>query len=172
MKTIVDEKNVRVQEIEEDDFLAWLKDNTKETHPIIIAKTLFNKKVMDAITSDHHKSKDGVLTICYDYFAGKWYITHPGYIRDIEVEAGTYLSAAENFMSKVHISNAMILNSEVIDEVNKLLPKDYYVECSDHSISLYHCEKGEERVRQISLADIAGMSAQQVYSRFKNAFEE
>jgi len=67
MKKIVDKKNILIQEVEEDDIDKWIKQEYKTTHPLDLIKETFRKEVMDQIGSDHHKSRDGLFSISYDF---------------------------------------------------------------------------------------------------------
>jgi len=134
-------------EATEEDIKKWIREDKLNTYPEEIAKQTFSKKVMDAICSDHHKSKDGILTICYDYFENRWYISHPGYCREAEAEGDTYLDAAEKFLYRIWRENDKILFRNVEDWINDRIPENYFVEVRRDGFSLFEVKKGEENLR-------------------------
>lgn len=69
-----------------------------------LIEDFFAIKNMEAISSDHHKQCDGILTfeenIDYDYWDDRWceyyMVEHNGYIRDEIIGVGTTLEEAIN----------------------------------------------------------------------------
>ncbi|MHA1329800.1 MAG: hypothetical protein ACTSR2_01865 [Candidatus Hodarchaeales archaeon] len=165
MKKILNSEKFKITEVEESDFEKWLKEEFKESHPETLIKKTFPKKVMDIISSDHHKSRDGGFVISYDFWENKWYISHPGYVREVEAEGDSYLEAALEYLRKIRRENEKVLFREIEDEANKHLPKDISLEISEGSISIYRYSKGDNLLDCIASYDIEGKSIKEVIEK-------
>jgi hypothetical protein len=154
--------DIEFKELGREDFESFLKDELRYCHPTHLVEVAFPEDVMKAICSDHHKSSDGAFVISYDYFSKKWYISQPGYVREVEVEGDTYLDAASKFLSAIRKENAQRLLYEVRDRVNQKLPDDISVDISPDAITIYKCVKGENRMRQMAFRDCKGKSNEEI----------
>ena len=162
MKKIIDDKNILVGEIEESDIDKWIRDEFKESHPETLAKITFPKRVMDIISSDHHKSKDGSFQMSYDFWSDRWYFSHNGYIREVETEGKTFLEAAEKYIAAIRRENDKVLYRKIEEEANKHLPDNYSVEIGDDNITLYDYAKGYDNLKTIAFRDCKGKSVKEI----------
>lgn len=162
MKEHIVAENFAILEAEDSDFDRFIAEEFRDTHPERLVLATFPEKVMGVICADHHKSKDGILTISYDHFEKKWYISHPGYIREVEVEGESFLGAANEFLRKIRRENEVVMFRDIEDRVNELIPKDKSIEIGENSITLYDCSHGWDRMRQIRGADITGKTLEEV----------
>lgn len=162
MKEIIKTENIIVNEVEECDFDKWVKEEFKEVFPTTMIKKVFPKKVMDIISADHHKSKDGGFGISYDFYSGEWYITHSGYIREAEARGKNFNKVAHEFLQKIRRENDKVLYREIEAEANKVLPENYSVEISDNHITLYDYSDGWDNLRTISSTDCKNMNIKEI----------
>jgi len=172
MKEIFSSENFSITEVEESDFEEWIKEKFEETHPETIVQEVFRKDVMDILTSDRHKTRDGILTISYDYWDKKWYIEHPGYVREAEAEGDSYLEAVRKFMSKMRRENNYVLYQEIEDRANSKLPPEISIEIEKDWISIYRTVKGQNRLEVVARYHIEGSDLKDILQRVKNIIEE
>lgn len=161
----LDAANFEIHEVTESEIENWLHSEFHGTHPDELVRATFPERIMAAISNDHHKSRDGVLTISYDYYAKEWFITHPGYVRDAEARAGSYLEAASSFLEKIRTENGHVLYGAIAAEANKRLAPEYSVEIEENSMTLYECRKGENRPKTLGSYDVEGKSVDDVVAQ-------
>jgi len=172
MKEVFNGENFSIKEVEESDFEQWIKEEFKETHPETIVQEVFRKDVMDILTSDHHKTRDGILTISYDYWDKKWYIEHPGYVREAEAEGDSYLEAVRKFMRKIRRENNYVVYQEIENKVNAKLPPDISIEIEEGWINIYRTVKGQDRLQIAARYNIEDSDLKDVLQRVKDIIEE
>jgi len=145
-----------------------MKEESKNTHPTELVKKTFQKRVMDIITSDHHKTKDGGFVISYDLWEDKWHISHYGYIREVEVEGETFLEAAGKYLLKIERENDKVLWRETEEYINQKLPDDYSAEISDDSVVLSKYEKGEDNWITLASMNCKNMNKDKIAKKVKD----
>ena len=145
-----------------------MREEDKNTHPTELVKKTFPKNVMDAITSDHHKTKDGGFVISYDHWEDKWFISHYGYIREVKVEGDTFLETARKYLLKIERENDKVLWGEIEEYVNEKLPDDYSVEINDDSVILSQCKKGEDKCTTLASMDCKNMNKDKIVEKVKD----
>lgn len=153
-------------------FDEWLKEEYQGTHPVHLAETTFPDNVMEIIGADHHKQNDGSFTIAYNHYEKKWYISHNGYIREVEVEGDSYIDAAQKYIMAISRENGKVLYQQVIDEVNSQLPEDISVKIEDNAITIFKCEKGKDRINVIACRDCKSMTAAEILAEVKELIKE
>jgi len=159
---LLDASNFHIHEITEGEIANWLHQEFHSTHPEELVKRTFPENVMKVLANGHHKSRDGVLTIAYDFYAQKWWITHPGYVREVEVQGDSYLSVASDYLSKIDRENGSVMYRGLQDEANKRLAPEYSVEIEDGSMTLFKCERGENRTNTCGTFDTADATVEQI----------
>lgn len=151
-----------------DEIMQMIRQDFQDTHPASLASILFRADVMERINGDHHKHRNGCLTITYDHYESEWRVEHPGYIRDEVVGRGSsYLEAALEFRAAARRANARLLNRQIEDEVNGLLDNHESVEIGDGYVTLYRCEEGQNRWAAMFSLNVAGMTAEEVVSAIR-----
>lgn len=100
-----------------------------------IVKQAFPEKVMKEISSDHHKTRDGVMMLTYNHFSGEWTFEHPGYIREVEPTTDTDIFfAARKFLERMQGENRKVLYGRYERLINEKLPDFLSVELFEDSI--------------------------------------
>ena len=162
MKQIIDSKQFSVQEIEKSDFDIFLESEYKNTHPETLIKQTFPSNVMDIISNDHHKLKDGGFIISYDFYEHKWYVAHEGYIREAEGEGKSFLEAAQNYLTKIKKENAKVIYESISEEVNKHLSDNISCELEDDALTIKDYSKGIDHISTIAFRKIKGKSIEEI----------
>lgn len=156
-------ENFMIHEVTSDEISEWIKSEFQGCHPDTLVERTFPKPVMDAITCDHHKSRDGLFAIHYDHFEKKWFIEHPGYVRhECEGCGATFLEAARDYLHKIDRANAAILYRSIEDAANRQLSPHLSIELTADSITLRQVTESGDHVRQISFCEIKGKSVKEV----------
>lgn len=172
MKKIIDIEGFSVEQVEESDINQWIKEEFKQTHPETLIKKTFPEHIMKIIRLDHHKSKDGSFSISYDYWNKKWFFAHEGYIRDVFVEGESYLDCANKYLMKIKRENDKQLYKKIEDQANNFLPKNYYVEIADDSITLKKYENGFDHVKTIVFKDCKDKSLKEIIDMVEELLKE
>lgn len=154
------------------DFNKWLKTEYQETYPIHLIKATFPDDVMEIISSDHHKQKDFGFEINYDHIDKKWYISHRGYIREVEVEGDSFFDTAQKYLTAIRKENGKVLYQQIVDEVNSQLPEDISVEMEDGVITVFQYEKGQDNLKVIANRDCKKMTAAEILAEVKELIKE
>jgi hypothetical protein len=144
---LLDASNFQIHEVTENEMVNWLHEEFHGTHPDELVRRTFPVLVMKAITSGHHKGRDGVFSISYDFFAKRWFVEHPGYVREVEIEGDSYLDAASKYISAIDRENGSVLYRDLEDAANRRLAPEYSVEIGEDSMTLYRSEKGRNRMK-------------------------
>lgn len=154
MKDIINTENILIQEVEDSDWDKWLKEEFKESHPNTLVKETFPENIMNIVRSDGCKSRDFCFDIWYNHSREKWYMSHPGYIRNrVSVEGDTFLECARKYLMRIREENSKLLYGEIEQQVNDHLPIDVYCEISENSISIFQVEGGRDELKCVARYD-------------------
>lgn len=169
---LLNPENFEVHEVTENEFQNWVKSEFHDTHPVTLIERTFPEHVMEPIARDHHKSRDGAFSISYDHWSKKWYVKHPGYVRECEAVGDTYLEAASNFLSLIDRENARFRYHAIEDAANQRLPDHLSVEFGEGTLTLYECKEGENNTRLLTCTDIEGKTVEEVVAIVNKTLSE
>lgn len=172
MKELIKTHNILVEEVEPSDFDKWIKEQFKGEHPLSLINATFPKNVMRIIGSDHHKTRDGGFTISYDFWTEKWYVEHPGYVREVQASGDGYSEAARGYLDQIQRENEKVLYGEIEDQANRHLPKDISLEIGDGHIAIYRYREGQSRLRVVTGYEIKGKTIEDIVKKTNDLLNE